>query len=176
MNRTQALKVLAVCLAVATVVLAYYTVQTSVYAYSEFEMISYWAEEIDYSAVAWNLTEPDPIILEAISIAGPAVPSEGHPNCWLMPFVEAHRNETNFIDQVHEHGDIWEIAYNGTYYYITCLGSCDPHPSPDLWIFPEIYVINDRREAQTRVGAADISLGAVWVVWAIGWRKLKPEP
>ena len=89
--------------------------------------------------------------------------------------VRARRNETNFIDQVRAHGDVWEIAYNGTYYYIACWGSCDPHPSPDLWVLPEYYVINNLWDVQTQVAAADISLGAVWVVWAIGWRKKKPE-
>ena len=174
MNRKQALKVLAACLAVATVLSAYYTVRTVV-AYREFEIIYYLAEEIDHSDVAWNLTEPDPYILEAISLAPlPPIEDENHPGGYWEHWVRARRNETTFIDQVREHDDVWEIAYNGSYYYVECLGSVDPHPSPDLWVLPKYFTINGRRVVQTEVIAADIGLGALWVVWAIGWRKTKP--
>jgi hypothetical protein len=156
-NKKQALKVLATCLAVATVLSAYYTVRTVV-AYREFKWIHYEVDEIDHSDVAWNLTEPDPYILEAIQ---------------TKTFVRALRNETTFIDQVREHGDVWEIMYNGTYYNVVCLGSGDPStPRQGL---PKYYIINNRRVAQTQVAAADVSLGLLWVVWAIGWRKTKPK-
>ena len=151
---------LAVCLAVATIVLAYYTVQTTLaLANREFEMIYYEVAVIDHSDIAWTLQEPDPYILEALQDEGLSV-------C-------ARRNETNFIDQVREHGDVWDIVYNGTYYHVVCMGSCDPHPSPDLWILPEFYPISDKRVVETQVIAADVSVGAVWVVWMIGWRKMK---
>ena len=52
MNKKRVLQVLAVCLAVATIVLAYYTVQTVLATYQEFEMIYYNAEEIDHSDIA----------------------------------------------------------------------------------------------------------------------------
>jgi len=159
-NRRQALMVLAGCLAVATVFLAYYTVET--FAYREFEMIHYRPWEIDHSDVAWTLEDPDEYILEAIQ---------------TMTFVRARRNETTFIDQVREHGDVWEIEFNGTYYYVECLGSCDPHPVPYRWVLPEFYVINGRRVIETQVAAADVSLGVLWIVWALGWLKIeRKEP
>ena len=157
-NRRQALMVLAGCLAVATVFLAYYTVET--FAYREFEMIHYEVEEIDHSDVAWTLEDPDEYILAAIQNEGLS--------------VRARRNETNFIDQVREHGDVWEIAYNGSYYYVVCLGSCDPHPTPNRWVLPKYYMINNKRGVQTQVAAADVSLGGLWIVWALGWRKVTP--
>lgn len=161
MNRRNVLKGLAVCLAVVTVVLAYYTGETIVDAYREFEMIHYRPWEIDQSDIAWTLEDPDPYILEAIQ---------------KMTFVRARRNETNFIDQVREHGDVWEIEYNGTYYHVECLGSCDTHPQPGVSVLPDYYMISNRPNVETQVAAADISLGALWLVWAIGWRKTKPEP
>lgn len=172
-DRRKVLKVLAVCLAVATVFLAYYT--GTVLSYREFEVIYYWAQEIEHSAVAWNLTEPDSYILEAISTASPPVPLEDHPDYYTVPWVRAWRNETNFIDQAREHGDVWEIAYNGTYYRVECLGTCNPHPAPDLWVTPKAYVISNRQTVEMQVIGADISLGILWGIWVVGWLRIKKQ-
>lgn len=69
----------------------------------------------------WDLTDPEPTILDAINNI------EVCQWCW--------ENETVFLEQVIQHGDVWTIRYNGNYYDIGATYNYDK-------CLPKIYIIH----------------------------------
>jgi hypothetical protein len=131
--------------------------------YSDGWFVLYQANEISKPLVGdcWNLSDPDPYILEAIA------------EHWAM----ARANETTFVYQVwYEHGQVWEIEYAGHYYSVDCLYNVDPNPFPHIHILSDIYRIRNARHEKELAIVSGPLLGFSWIAVGTVWLRKKPEP
>jgi hypothetical protein len=140
-------KVLAV-LVVITVCVTVWNIALATSYQEPTPMLELRAEPILKPTVYWNLTNPDARMLEVMADIG--------------VFKRFPRNETTFLDQMEEHGDVWKIQYEANYYEIEALGSYDIG-------LPKIYPIHiiDRIHASSAV-----LLAGLWIaVGVVAWKK-----
>ncbi len=138
-------KVLAV-LAAITVCVVLWNVALATSYQEPTPMLSLRAEPISKPTVYWELTELDARMLEVMS----------EPEVWKR----FPRNETTFLGQVEEHGDVWKIQYEANYYEIEAIGSYDIG-------LPKSYPIHiiDRIHASSAVLLAGLWIAVGVVVW-----------
>ncbi len=120
----------------------------------------------------WVLTDPDAAILEAI--AESFLPEISDEQGVWEHWTWARANETTFIYQVYEHGQVWNIEYAGHYYCVDCLYHIDDHPEPHIYITVETYVLHRARHKRN-LTAAGAFLSVAWIGLGVVWIKKKPQ-
>lgn len=138
-------KILAVLVAITVCVVLWNVVLVTSYQ-EPTPMLELKAVPIPKPTVYWNLTNPDARMLEVMADVG--------------VFKRFPRNETIFLGQVEEHGDVWKIQYEANYYEIEAIGSYDIG-------LPKSYPIHiiDRIHASSAVLLAGLWIAVSVVTW-----------
>lgn len=132
--------------------------------------VAYQANEIGKPLLGdyWVLTDPDPYILEAVAKNDiPAITEH---------WTQARTNETTFIYQVYEHGEMWNTKYGERYYCVDCLCHVDPDPAPGICVLPEIYILHNAKHAKELAMLSGPVLGVSWIALGMVWITKKPKP
>jgi hypothetical protein len=146
--------------------------------YSSGWFVLYQANEIGKPLLGdhWFLTDPDPYILEAIALSSEPEIYDPEKHITWEHRTRARANETTFIYQVYEHGEMWNIKYEAHYYCVDCLCHIDDHPEPDIYIIPEIYTLHNARHAKELALLSGSILGVSWLALGALWIAKKPKP
>ena len=172
------LKILAIILLVASIITTVLAVQAFSPSPLPFEentedvVLQYHAVEIGKPLQYWVLTDPDEYILDAIAHAHdpPIVLFLEGKNRTFVYYASARANETTFVYQVYDHGQIWDIEYEGLYYAVDATYYWDWGATPHKY-----YRLHKEDLKEETITAGSI-LGASWIALGTLWIKKKPKP